>query len=303
MERIEPVYITHEEFLKLLKYEIGNGTDGTVCRYRYNQLIKVYHSKIHEILNDLNHFQDDVKIYKKGSIKEMEQPITAYFYNKENKEHLRLQNKEAIEFAISKQKNVSRTKLPQNMVYIDNLFAGCLLKRVYGIGVHSLMGLPLRYRGYIMLEVIKSVRELLENNIYPRDLGNSPYAKDATVTKEDGTIDYRGHSHVLVNPFTGKINIIDLDGNSAVYTDSYSEECEKRVFFGLCQLLIEFFLDIDATDMLDKDYERDTLAYYLENARVKREYIEALSYYNLNIDQVEDTVKSLIKSDTKKQHF
>ncbi len=295
MEKIEPIYLTYEEILELLKHEIGHGTDGTVLRYQYNTLIKIYHSKIHEILKDLERFQDDVKIYKRNRIEKTDQPIVAYFYNEENNEHLRLQKKEAIRFAINKQRNVSRTKLPENMVYIEKLFGGCLLRRAHGMEIHRLINLPLKYRGYIMLEVIESVRELLENYIYPIDMGNSLYAKDCVVTKNDGTISYSGHSHVFVNLLNRKISIIDLDGHSAIYTDRYNEEFEKKVFFGLCQLLVEFFLDIDVYDMLDKDYEKDTLAYYLENAQVKKEYIDSLSIYDLDIDQIEDTVKSLIK--------
>jgi len=65
---ITPIQITHEEFLKMLKHEIGHGTDGTICKYDFNYLVKVYHSRIFKILDDLEkQNDDDIKIYRMGS--------------------------------------------------------------------------------------------------------------------------------------------------------------------------------------------------------------------------------------------
>ncbi len=291
---ITPIQITHEEFLKMLKHEIGHGTDGTICKYDFNYLVKVYHSRIFKILDDLEkQNDDDIKIYRMGSGNDKnEVPITAYFYNEENKEHLKMQSKDSIYYAIEKQKSISRTELPKNIVYIDNIFAGCLLKRQHGIGIHKLTGFPLEYRKAIIQEVLISVRELLENNIYPYDIHNSKFAKDAVITKGDGTIEEVGHSHILVNPFTLKTRIIDLYGSSAAYTTHYNENFEKEVFMSLCILLIEFLLQIDPSEIRDYESEIETVAYYLEVARIKSEYIEPLSRLDLNIDEIEDIVKN-----------
>lgn len=291
---ITPIQITHKEFIKILKHEIGHGTDGTICKYDFNYLIKVYHSKIFKILDDLEkQNDDDVKTYHMGSGNNKEEmPITAYFYNEENKEHLKMQSKDSIYYAIEKQKNISRTDLPKNIVYIDHIFAGCLLKRQHGIGIHKLTGFPLEYRKAIMQEVLISVRELLDNNVYPYDIHNSEFAKDAIVTKRDGTKLGVGHSHILVNPFTLKTRIIDLDGVSAAYTTHYNENFEKQVFISLCKLLVEFLLQVDPDEIEDYESEIETLAYYLEVARIKSEYVEPLSRLDLNIDEIEDIAKN-----------
>ena len=60
----------------------------------------------------------------------------------------------------------------------------------------------------------------------------------------------------------------------------------------LCILLIEFLLQIDPSEIRDYESEIETVAYYLEVARIKSEYIEPLSRLDLNIDEIEDIVKN-----------
>lgn len=190
---------------------------------------------------------------------------------------------------INRQDQVKRTHLPKTPVYIDERFAGYLIKRLSGIQIHKLAGMPLKYKKIIMQEVIESVTELLENYIYHVDLANSPIAQSLRVNSR-GEIENVGHSHVLVNPITLKANIIDLDGKSTIYTERKREDYERKSMYGLCVLILEFLLNIDF-----KEYEENIneLLNLLEKMNISKEFIEPLGYCELNIKQAKDFVKSI----------
>ena len=92
------------------------------------------------------------------------------------------------------------------MVYIDGKLAGCTLIPQKGIPIHKLIGiLPFKEKVIILLDVLKSVKELTDHYIYPIDLDNSPYTSKARYDNKPV-----GHSHVLVTLVPLKTNIIDL---------------------------------------------------------------------------------------------
>lgn len=308
MSNLEPVYLKIEDLEILKKREIGRGTDGIVVKYDRKYLVKLYHRKLIDIMSILKQIDDQTKEYKMGDIKgKINEPFNYYMYNENNDEHIKLQSKYAIRKAMERQKNITRTRLPQNIVYLNNQFAGCLLEYIRGTGIYSLTGMPLKYKKIIFTEVIKSVRELLDNNIYHIDLNNRPQSR-ALYKDEEGIVKDLGHSHVLVNPLTLKTNIIDLDGKSTIYTERYSEEYELEVLRNLCELLIEFLLTIDtyelkkmADELADlpstleeaKEIFTKSLANELEKLHIEDQYIEKLSTFSLNIDEMKNFVKTL----------
>lgn len=320
----EPIYLSLADFNQLEAHIIGQGTDGAVYKRNQKELIKIYHSNFYRIMSAMEGINkdEDIKIYKKGTI--ITKPnlaFTAYASNNTGDEQLRLPVREAVRYAISCQKNITMTKLPKNIVYMDKIFAGILLDKVNGIQIHKLIGLPLNLKKKIMLKIIKKVVELLDNNIYHIDLNNSPFSSKSIYIDRDGIPNSVGHSHVLVD-HKFEPHLIDLDGKSTIYTEKYSKEYEDLCLQGLCQLLIEFLLEIDLDEIENsgeiKLDEIDDLGMYtingislfeinqeeekraifldsLERAKVKTEYIEALSEYKLNIEQIEDVVKTLTR--------
>lgn len=291
---VQPIHLSIDDFKKLQRHEIGHGTDGAVYKYNRNELIKIYHSNFTKILACMDSINDDdVKIYKKGTpIRTAQQPITAYFYNAINEEQLRLPAKSAMLYAMSRQKNVTMTKLPKNMVYVDKIFAGYVLDYIHGIQLHKLIGLPLRTKKIIMLRIIKKVKELIDNNIYHIDLNNSPFSKQSIYINDLGQMESVGHSHVLIG---SKFEpwLIDLEGKSTVYTEKRDENYELLCLRGLCQLLVEFLLAIDLDEIQSYEDELETLSDMFERARVKSEYISKLSEFSLNIEEMEGLVKAL----------
>ena len=223
------IYLTPND----LKNEIGHGTDGTVYKYNSKYYVKLYHAYVKSILMQAKTSLEETKIYQKNSssIHMISEPLTYYSYKEED---IRIRPKDAIYLAMKRQENVHRNYLPQAPVYLNHRFAGCLLKKVSGISIHKLMGLPQNIKRKIMTEVLLDIEELLDNNIYPVDLANSPYANTFSFEK--------GHSHILVNPITFSTHIIDLDGKSTIYTEKINNSIPFTNKYFIFRIFLSFIL-------------------------------------------------------------
>lgn len=283
------LYLTKDELRKLKT--IGYGTDGMVYKYKNNLLVKIYHSNPKSTFTsriDLKN-DEDVKIYSKGQkIKSnyYENCLNYFLYNNEE---IKILPKEALFKAIERQKNIDLTSLPLGVVYLNNKFAGCILKRHYGIQLHKLMFLPLEKRKSLFLKILKANRELLENNIYHRDLANSPYVKKDIILPNK-TIVKSGHSHILVNPLNKDINIIDLDGKSTVYTEKHNEKYLLQNALNLNILALEFLFKLDY-----EEYKENLEDLYPEfdKYEIKLSTIEKILSMNIMQDELESVVKTL----------
>lgn len=275
---------------------IGYGTDGTVYAYQNNFLIKIYHNANTYQHSNPDIQDDDVKIYYLGQKENWQndwyRDHLKYYQYESNEDKTILAPKDAIILANKKQEQISLTKLPCGLVYIDNHFAGCVLKRSTGIQIHKLTGLPLKLRKIIFLNVLKAEAELLKNNIYHCDLSNSPYSQKM-YTLPNGQHVLTGHSHVLVNPVTLKTNFIDLDGKSTIYTNNEEEKLKKQSERELNRLMIEFLLQIDLDDYKD---DPSSMISDLEQKGINNYFLQEKIYEtNMNLDDMLSLNKNLKK--------
>ena len=258
--------LTSDEFSKIIESEIGHGTDGVVFKYNKDYLIKLYRTNFFKEPSELVK-NAETKVYDKNN-KPKFVPIkqNISFYIKEDKDIMKLTEESSIDRIVEKQKRITKTELPKKLVYVDGRLVGVLLKKVKGIQVHKLTGAPFAYKKKVTLAIIDALKELLENNIYHVDISNSPYA-DTSYYQGDDYKKSHGHSHVLLNPFTMKVNIIDLDGKSAIYTDYINKDFEEATMLDLSTLVFEFLYGID-----EKEYAYETT--YIEENPIIREELE-----------------------------
>jgi hypothetical protein len=283
------IYNIKSEDLKYMK-KIGSGTEGTVYLYKDDLLVKVYH-KNNLFRATENNKDADIKIYHKENNQQSnyyKEHINYYSYNNED---IKLLPKDAIIKAIDRQKNIELTTLPFGALYIDNKFAGCVLKRQRGIQVHKLICLPLNMRKKIYLNILKENLELIKNNIYHRDLSNSPFIYKQVILNNE-IISTTGHSHILVNPFTLSTSFIDLEGKSTAYTERQNFHYEEDNIRELIILALEFLLKIDY-----EDYKEDTLEMYseLEKLNISSEYQDKLVSQNMTLEDLERFTLTLTK--------
>lgn len=289
------IYLTRDEFARVLALEVGHGTDGVVFKYNKDYLIKIYRKdflKYPDELLDGPKDDSDMKTYdpmNKPKFVPIRQNIE--FTIKEGDTQLRLAEEEAIKETIKKQKRITKTRLPQKLVYVDGKFVGVLLKTVHGIQVHKLTGAPLSYKKKVMHAILDAVEELLTNNVYHTDLDNSPYAT-VSYSSSDKTVKSYGHSHVLLNPFTLKVNIIDLDGKSATYTDYYDEQLEKMSLQSLTRLMFEFLYGVEPLERNENAYGHDIdMEFELEQKGIPEEDVGRLATEGVNsIEEARDLV-------------
>lgn len=280
------IYLTTEDLQKLKK--IGHGTEGSVYEYKKDLLIKIYHKSIQSALTNAEN-DEDVKIYKKGNVIKTnyyDNDLNYYTYNNES---IKLLPKEAIFKAMERQRNIELTTLPVGVVYLDGKFSGCILVRHRGIQLHKLMGLPLNARKKLFLKVLKANAELLKHNIYHRDLSNSPYATKYVELPDDSIISC-GHSHVLYNPLTDKMNLIDLEGKSTVYTERLEDKYLMQNASDLNALALEFLFKTDYEEHKDNLEE---LALELEKYHLSSTEMDKLLRLELLPDEMEDVVRTL----------
>ena len=245
------INITKDEVRQLK--EIGSGTEGRVFKYDNNNLVKLYRSQLKNIFRTDSKFDKYIKIYNKDKLKlDRSFEYVSYFINNGD-EDIRIKNKDGLKRAIARQEYITRSNLPVDIVYVDNIFAGCLLRKMNGIQLHKLIGMPVKYKKKIIKSLLLDIDELMKNYIYHTDIANSPYSVSLFMDEGDNVRLKKGHSHVLVNPLTLKTNIIDLDGKSTTYMERYNYNLEQKCLMNLVRLIIEFLFKLDTDEIKEVD--------------------------------------------------
>ncbi len=265
------INITKDE-LKKLK-EIGSGTEGRVFEYDKNILLKIYRTQLRNIFRVDSKY---IKIYDKDTVKIDKSFDYINYFISNGDEDLRIRHKDGLKMAIKRQDSINRTALPMDIVNIDGVFAGCLLKKINGIQIHKLIGMPNKYKKKIIKNLLIDIEELLNNYIYHTDIANSPYSVSLFMNEKDNFVAKKGHSHVLVNPISLKTNIIDLDGKSTTYMERNNYNLEQKCLMNLTRLIVEFLFKIDTDEIKEFDERyfellklgiKDNIAYKLSNYR------------------------------------
>ena len=283
MNKYEDVYLSRTDVLDLQKRLIGKGTDGCVYDVGHGYLYKIYHDESffsdikvrHPFLDGFE--DDDIKIAQKGMYSSIKEFYPHFKYVDTN--GVRIGGEEAIYLAIEKQKYIKKTQLPLAPIFVNSRFKGCVLKKhSYHCQLHSLTFLPGRYKAKIMLSILDSIEELLDNNIYHLDVSNYPDDKSKTT-----------HSNILVS-MLGVPQLIDVDGKSTFFLEHNSDTLLSHCLTGLNFLFLQFYYDLDVPDeMLDDDFWM--FGQELEKRNVPDEYIDSLLYRECDISGMRKILK------------
>lgn len=279
--------ISLDELLKLK--ELGSGTEGRVFAYSKDIVLKIYRDSINRLKEIREKLDDEIKIYDKNNLEIINNDETIHFYHNDNndKDRVRMRLIDTFEAINLKQKNIKRTKLPKGLLIVDGKVSGCFMQRLYGIPIHKLTGMSEKYKFEIMKNYLLDVEELLNNYIYHTDLSNSPFVNINYFS--DGKLhEQKGHSHILVNPFNLKTNILDLDGKKVPYIEQYDYKYEKDVLECLCTLLEEFYYKIDP----EETKERDEKEFEMRKMGANKELANKIAYNKFeNFSEMKKTLK------------
>ncbi len=269
MDKIE---ITEKELQKLKI--IGQGTEGTIYKYNKNELLKIYYSYYDYMQVDIKEpiiDEDGVNItpFKNISNKKVERNIIQYY----DKENVRLSRWDAITKAIETQKDIKLTKLPQKPIYVDGKFKGCsLYYHRHALNIYSVMSIPsYNIRLKIVKRIIEKVEELAKHNIYHIDLCQHP------------TWECK-NTNILLTPFL-EPEIIDIDGHSAIYSDTFNEKFQKMTEFSLNVLVLELLSQEYISDLLNNPEDEYLLYETLVN-KIPNKLIDNFLNDNLTLKRL-----------------
>lgn len=258
---IKPLHLTKEDIDKLKRrhLELGRGTDGIVYKTgnikTRNILYKIYLRSYEHLLPNYGAQQsldeNGVKIIKNKeqlrNIYDKTRFQTCYI----DSEGVKINGVDAIYKAIERQKYVTRTKLQQQPIYIDNHFGGTVLYYHRNqLPMYLLKSFPRKTQIKVLQELLLSVEELLENNIYHIDLGLQAHTN------------YKKANVLISRSPNPHPNIIDIDGKSAIYTETFNQQAYQQSLRTYKNLMVQILFDIDPAklDNLDYFYFTDRLA-------------------------------------------
>jgi hypothetical protein len=290
--RIE-VFLTQQQLDKLSRKKIGQGKEGKVYRASNGLLFKIYykidpHEReeiVHLSLREYVEDEDNVKrVLEDSNIRiDVEKAIELKPFDVDKDGVKKVYSIDQIDEATKRQPKIKNTSLPLGPIFIDNKYGGVVLKEHKGYyNLHIISILPNKLRLKILKKVLENLKELCDNYIYPIDFANQD---DANYP----------HSNILLNIF-GKVEFIDLEGKTTVYTKEeheYFKNFSYREFYFL-------FLDIMYGERLPKDCETEEDIFEFEQVLLKKgvlnEYIKYLwSDYDINYETCKKLIYSYMK--------
>lgn len=292
METLEPLYLTSKDIdiLKKKKLELGRGSDGVIyktgCFKTRYDLYKIYHHSIDT--KSCNYKQifdsDGVNIANNRDFLNHNTSYTKMSYYDKN--GVKINGVNAVYQAIERQNNIKRTYLQKRPIYINGHFNGTVLHyHKFCISLSFLQLYPFKIQVWALKELLLSIKELVDNNIYHIDLGFRAN-------------DYQKNDNVLISIGKPMPHIIDIDGKSAIYTEMPNLKYYKKTLNSYKGILLGIFFRVNTDNMLDEDL------FYLET-KLKENQIplemlhillndyKLLDFYELNrfLDDIKEIQK------------
>ena len=287
--KIDPIYLTKKDVINLNSKKIAAGTEGTIYRIKPGTLYKIYHDYNDNmyVVNPPVYDAEGVNIanYKnKGKVKYQKNTLRYL-----DQEGIRLSREEALYKAIERQREIQKTYLPQNVIYVNKRVKGCVLhEHTFTKKIYCVQAFPLKYQLKILKDLLEKVRELIEHNIYHIDLAQRP-------TKE-----FPNTNVLLKLPLDPQI--IDLDGHSSIYTEFFSDQALKKTESNFALLCMEILTGQNLEKYLS-DLEEITEINPLELERIMIENIAFLAHHKIPETMIQEFLEQKLTLDKMAKHL
>lgn len=282
----DSIYLTKNDVKALEPLRIAAGSEGTIYRIQKGVLYKIYHSYSDELLLKIS------PIYDENGVNIANYKIRKQIVRKDNilryvdQDGIRLTREEALYKAIERQKDIHKTFLPKNVIYVNGRVKGCVLhEHSHALKIYKIESFPLRYRLCILKELLSRERELIEHNIYHVDLAQRP------------SIEFPNTNVLFQFPNTPQI--IDLDGHSAIYTEFFSDKALKRTEDSFALLVMEILTRMNLETYLNnmdisglfspnelENIMIENISYASKN-QLDSEMIRSFLRHELSLDKIE----------------
>ena len=283
----ENVYLTREELDSIINNDklIGKGTEGA-CFAHGNEIYKVYHNTYESkrmLSTPQKVDEEGVRIFDQDEIRNSlyttdDHRIIKYT----DKEGTKLTVEDGLSRAINKGEKIVNTKLPTKILYVDGKVKGCVYpyhKKTKSI--YYAYKKLYKKRLLICKRLIEQVKELVNNNIYPVDL----------CQKGDNNIFDKSIANVLLDNKNNPI-IIDLEGKSTLYSDSYNKKYEEITALSLGTLILEILTREDIQEDLADENIEDVQS-YLTDLGLTHEQVELFLDGQFTINDIDEMIKTI----------
>ncbi len=268
MHKKEVIKLTKEEKQKIMvdKNLVGSGSDGVL--YKDNNNINVYKfykddKDIIDVNKESIYDNDGVNITDFKLLRDKLKGSDNRILNYVDEHGVILAREDAILKAIELGDKVKQTYLPNHIIYENNRAIGCVYPYYKNtLSIYASTILPLRLRLQICKQLISKVEELLNNNIYPLALAQRSEVFPMLNKESNVLIDIKRNVH-----------IVDLDGNSTLYSEGYSHNNTSLTLASLSTLILEIISRVKIYD--DNVFDYNSLLDSQTNDFVNK-YIEKL---------------------------
>ena len=183
-----------------------------------------------------------------------------------------LAREEAIIKAIEAGSKVKLSYLPNNIIYEDNKAIGCVYPYYKNtLGIYSAAYVSERLKVMACKDLVSKVEELLDNNIYPLNLDKRSVSNP--IKRDECDV-------LLEHGFNYGVHIVDLDGSSTLYTESYSHNKTSLVLSSLTSMVLEILTKIKLYEdkLSDDDFSLDGSDYSYYQEYVNKHIEEMIKY-------------------------
>ncbi len=271
--------------------QIGEGKEAKVYvdPNNSNNLLKLYKKKLAiydpiDINEEIDDF--DTKVFDKlvSIVKNYNDLNILPKYV--DSEGVKIYTKSAIKLAINRQELIKLTTLPRDVIYLNNRFVGCVIKRhKLSFQIHKIWNLlPKSAKINIMFKLKTIIDELVYNYIYPIDLNNKPTDK------------LYSHSNILVS-YNLTPHLIDLDGNSTLYYEYKNSMYEEMTYNSLARLFLELITDLEDDYTFDEEInEYNRINNSLSNNSLNNKLLNKIYSNNITSENLDEFLSNLSHS-------
>ena len=257
---INPVRLTGDEVenIKAKNPCIGSGVDGIVYKINKNDVYKFYKNNDQIVIRNYAVYDSDgVNINDFKNLRNLGKRYDTRAIKYIDKDGVSLAREEAINKAIEKQEKVSMTRLPKNIIYVDNKVSGCVYQYYPNkLGIYASTYLPLKLKIRVCRKLLEKVKELLSNNIYPVTLAQKndlfPFISNNSNVNYSATL-YNNALSSLSSLIFEILTKVELSINT-INDDEVDDYIERLVDKGISDYIVQKFFDYGSLDIDEIDY-------------------------------------------------
>ncbi len=176
------------------------------------------------------------------------------------------------------QPKISYTDLPLGAFYVDDQFKGSIIKHYFmATPIERLRGLTPKNQTIVLRNLVKAVKELSDNYVYPIGLSF------------DHSLENKNTSSLFSRDLS--VHLIDLDGSSAEYSDEKIDSLDQYMLMSTNATIVSLLKSVLGYEIWEKSFTSEKS---LAKINVSPEDFVAFKHNTLPYGQLEEIVAPIL---------